>query len=152
MHADMSPWPAVAPWTLGVRGFDAVSQVFHARYGGRGRLAMRPGHSRPAREPGCGSARAARAGLRERASGVGRAYSAAAVLGYRGDVSERRWAGSWLTGVRPAGPPSRYPRERLGLPETGTGAVAGFGVRIVALFIDWSLFTAIAIAALHSRL
>ncbi|HKB31514.1 MAG TPA: RDD family protein [Streptosporangiaceae bacterium] len=66
-------------------------------------------------------------------------------------MSERRWAGSWLTGVRPAGPPSRYPGERLGLPERGTGAVAGFGVRIVALFIDWALCTAIALAALHSR-
>jgi uncharacterized RDD family membrane protein YckC len=30
-----------------------------------------------------------------------------------------------------------YPGERLGLPERGTGSVARWGRRILALFIDW---------------
>jgi uncharacterized RDD family membrane protein YckC len=48
--------------------------------------------------------------------------------------------GSWLSGPRAedglqAG--SGYPGQRLGLPETGAGAVAGWGQRIGALVIDW---------------
>ena len=31
----------------------------------------------------------------------------------------------------------RYPGQRLGLPEDGPGSVAGWGRRIVALFVDW---------------
>jgi uncharacterized RDD family membrane protein YckC len=31
----------------------------------------------------------------------------------------------------------RWPGERLGLPEDGPGAVAGWGRRLVALLIDW---------------
>ena len=41
---------------------------------------------------------------------------------------------------RPAQPgagPSSYVGERLGLPPEGRGSVAGWGRRIVALFIDW---------------
>jgi uncharacterized RDD family membrane protein YckC len=34
-----------------------------------------------------------------------------------------------------AGP--SYPGERLGLPESGPGSVAGWGRRALALFIDW---------------
>src|ERR671914_1497872 len=30
-----------------------------------------------------------------------------------------------------------YPGERLGLPRTGSGSVAGYGRRLGALFIDW---------------
>jgi uncharacterized RDD family membrane protein YckC len=41
---------------------------------------------------------------------------------------------------RPAQPgagPSTYAGERLGLPPEGRGSVAGWGRRIVALFVDW---------------
>ncbi len=31
----------------------------------------------------------------------------------------------------------RYPGERLGIPEDGPGAVAGWGRRIAALLVDW---------------
>ena len=31
----------------------------------------------------------------------------------------------------------RYAGERLGLPEEGSGSVAGWGRRVVALFVDW---------------
>jgi uncharacterized RDD family membrane protein YckC len=66
-------------------------------------------------------------------------------------VSQRRWALPWA-GARPAGSvSSSYPGEGLGLPEQGTGAIAGFGARVIALFIDWGLCTVIAVAALHSR-
>jgi uncharacterized RDD family membrane protein YckC len=43
----------------------------------------------------------------------------------------------------------QYAGQRLGLPEDGPGAVAGWGRRIVALFIDWfaSLLVVQAIAA-----
>jgi uncharacterized RDD family membrane protein YckC len=34
-------------------------------------------------------------------------------------------------------PPSSFPGERLGLPRQGPRSVARFGVRIVALFVDW---------------
>jgi uncharacterized RDD family membrane protein YckC len=47
--------------------------------------------------------------------------------------------------------PSGYPGERLGLPETGSGSVAGMGVRLGALLIDWVLCEAIAVAAFHSQ-
>ncbi len=43
-----------------------------------------------------------------------------------------------------AGP--SYPGERLGLPEQGTGSVAGWGRRILALVIDWAASTLVAIA------
>jgi len=32
---------------------------------------------------------------------------------------------------------AEYPGERLGLPATGSGSLAGFGRRILALLIDW---------------
>ncbi len=34
-----------------------------------------------------------------------------------------------------------YPGRRLGLPEEGSGAVAGFGRRIGALLVDWLICT-----------
>ena len=40
----------------------------------------------------------------------------------------------------------RYPGNRLGLPEAGPGAVAGWGRRIVALFVDWLIAGLIASA------
>ncbi len=66
-------------------------------------------------------------------------------------MAQRRWAGSATTGASPAGSVSSYPGERLGLPRQGRGAIAGFGARVIALFIDWTLCTVIALAALHSR-
>ena len=41
-------------------------------------------------------------------------------------------------------PQSSYPGERLGLPERGPGAVAGFGARVVGLVIDWGIAVLIA--------
>jgi uncharacterized RDD family membrane protein YckC len=39
-----------------------------------------------------------------------------------------------------------YPGQRLGLPKAGPGSVAGYGRRLVALFIDW--FVALALASI----
>lgn len=43
-------------------------------------------------------------------------------------------------------PPSRYPGERLGLPEHGRGSVARVGRRLVAIAIDWAIATVISYA------
>ncbi len=40
----------------------------------------------------------------------------------------------------------RYPGNRLGLPEEGSGSVAGWGRRVVALFVDWLIAGLIASA------
>jgi uncharacterized RDD family membrane protein YckC len=48
-------------------------------------------------------------------------------------------AGSWLGGVRSAGVDLGFPGERLGLPREGAGSAAGYGRRLLALFIDWGL-------------
>jgi uncharacterized RDD family membrane protein YckC len=47
--------------------------------------------------------------------------------------------GSWLSGSAPGSypGPNDYPGQRLGLPESGPGSIAGFGRRIAALLIDW---------------
>ncbi len=66
-------------------------------------------------------------------------------------VTERRW-GTWLSGT--AGSPGTktdYPGQRLGLPESGAGSVAGVGRRLGALLIDWLLCEAIAWAAFHNQ-
>lgn len=44
----------------------------------------------------------------------------------------------------------RYPGQRLGLPETGVGAVAGWGRRLLALVIDW-VASMLAAAAVLGR-
>lgn len=36
-------------------------------------------------------------------------------------------------------PESNYPGERLGLPEDGPGSVGRFGMRILALIVDWGI-------------
>jgi uncharacterized RDD family membrane protein YckC len=58
----------------------------------------------------------------------------------------RREVGAWLEGPGSAAPDSAigHRGERLGLPQSGPGAVSGFGRRLGALFIDWfgSLFVA----------
>jgi len=43
-------------------------------------------------------------------------------------------------------PPSRYPGERLGLPEHGHGSVARVGRRLAAVAIDWAIATVISYA------
>jgi hypothetical protein len=45
-----------------------------------------------------------------------------------------------------ASPPSRWPGERLGLPEDGPRSIARFGRRVVALFIDWAIAWVISVA------
>ncbi len=50
-----------------------------------------------------------------------------------------------------SGVTGNYPGGRLGLPEHGAGAVAGYGPRVAALFIDWALSSLIALFALHSQ-
>ncbi|MCG5212192.1 RDD family protein [Streptosporangium soli] len=52
-----------------------------------------------------------------------------------------RWTQTWLVGTRAAGPDLGYPGERLGLPEEGSGAVAGWPRRIGAIVIDWLICT-----------
>jgi uncharacterized RDD family membrane protein YckC len=42
-------------------------------------------------------------------------------------------------------PDTDYPGQRFGLPETGSGSVAGYGRRIAALVIDW--FVALLVAS-----
>jgi uncharacterized RDD family membrane protein YckC len=39
--------------------------------------------------------------------------------------------------VRSSGADLGYPGERLGLPQSGSGSVGGYGRRLGALFIDW---------------
>ena len=61
------------------------------------------------------------------------------------------WLDSWMPGA-PVGPngltDSDYPGERLGLPASGVGSVAGFGRRLAALTIDW--FIGYGIAAMFA--
>jgi uncharacterized RDD family membrane protein YckC len=61
-------------------------------------------------------------------------------------VTERRWAGSWLSGTRTAGEDGNYPGQEFGLPEEGPRSVAGVGRRLGALVIDWLLCELIALA------
>ncbi|GAB2860545.1 RDD family protein [Actinocorallia aurea] len=56
------------------------------------------------------------------------------------------WTGTWLTGARTAGADLGYPGERLGLPKNGSGSVAGYARRLVALLIDW--FASMLVAGL----
>jgi uncharacterized RDD family membrane protein YckC len=66
-------------------------------------------------------------------------------------VAERRWAGSWLSGAASAGSQNEYPGQRLGLPETGAGSVAGVGRRLGALLIDWLMCEIIAWTVFHNQ-
>lgn len=43
--------------------------------------------------------------------------------------------------------PSRYPGERLGLPEEGPRSIARLGRRIAALLVDWAIANVIALLA-----
>ncbi len=74
------------------------------------------------------------------------------LAGYRESVTDRRWAGSWLSGQRPDDDDQNwYPGQRLGLPEEGQRSVAGVGRRLGALVIDWLLCSLIAIGLLHDQ-
>lgn len=48
---------------------------------------------------------------------------------------DRADVGSWIGGPLPEG--AGYRGQRLGLPETGSGSMAGTGARVIALCIDW---------------
>lgn len=55
-----------------------------------------------------------------------------------------RAVGSWLSGEpfdsgTPEQGPNDFRGERLGLPESGTGSLAGTGRRVAAFFLDWFL-------------
>lgn len=56
---------------------------------------------------------------------------------------DRKDLGSWLTGPDTSGI-SKYPGERLGLPEAGAGSIARAGRRILALTIDWTVASLIS--------
>lgn len=51
---------------------------------------------------------------------------------------DRNDIGSWLSGPDTSGI-SKYPGERLGLPESGSGSIARAGRRILAIVIDWGI-------------
>lgn len=51
---------------------------------------------------------------------------------------DRNDIGSWLSGPDTSGL-SKYPGERLGLPESGPGSIARAGRRILAIAVDWAL-------------
>jgi uncharacterized RDD family membrane protein YckC len=53
-------------------------------------------------------------------------------------VVDRKDIGSWLSGPDTSGI-SKYPGERLGLPESGPGSIARAGRRIAAIMIDWGI-------------
>jgi uncharacterized RDD family membrane protein YckC len=53
-------------------------------------------------------------------------------------VVDRNDIGSWLTGPDTSGI-SKYPGERLGLPESGPGSIARAGRRLVVIMLDWGL-------------
>lgn len=55
-----------------------------------------------------------------------------------------RWTQTWLSGARAAGADLGTPGARLGLPEHGPGAIASYGRRLVALFVDWGLSMLVA--------
>ena len=57
---------------------------------------------------------------------------------------DREDLGSWVGGPIPE--TGGYRGQRLGLPESGPGSMAGTGRRVVALFIDW--FAALLVSQL----
>jgi uncharacterized RDD family membrane protein YckC len=59
-------------------------------------------------------------------------------------VVDRRDFGSWLSGPGERTADGRWRGERLGLPESGPGSIATFGVRLVGILIDWAIASLIA--------
>src|ERR1700722_18307710 len=57
-----------------------------------------------------------------------------------GPPSTRAAIGSWLEGPNlQDGDPGTYRGERLGLPASGSGSLAGQGRRLGALLVDWAV-------------
>ena len=75
----------------------------------------------------------------------------AGLRGYGVFVTERRWAGSWLSRTRAAGEENTYPGQHFGLPEEGPRSVAGVGRRLGALFIDWLLCMIISLGVFGTQ-
>ncbi len=63
-------------------------------------------------------------------------------------VAERQAPGKRETSTAPAESSGEYPGERLGLPRSGPGSVAGIGRRLGALLIDWVACAVIAMGVL----
>jgi uncharacterized RDD family membrane protein YckC len=63
-------------------------------------------------------------------------------------VAERQAPGKRRPGTAPAESSGEYPGQRLGLPRSGPGSVAGIGRRLGALLIDWAACAVIATAVL----
>jgi len=62
-------------------------------------------------------------------------YRAKAIVAGVGKVT-----GSWLEGpgaIGASGAPGAYAGQRIGLPPSGRGAVAGYGRRLGAIVVDW---------------
>lgn len=68
---------------------------------------------------------------------------------YCGRVAGQRWTSTWISGVRAAGADLGSPGERLGLPKSGQGSIAGFPRRAGALLVDWLICMAIAQWLIH---
>ncbi|WP_131738629.1 RDD family protein [Actinomadura roseirufa] len=62
----------------------------------------------------------------------------------KGQSAGPRWTQTWLGGARAAGADLGRPGERFGFPRSGRGAIAGYGRRLVALFVDWGLSMLVA--------
>ena len=67
---------------------------------------------------------------------------------YRVSVAERQAPGKRVPGTTPAENSGEYPGQRLGLPQSGPGSVAGIGRRLGALLIDWVACAVIAMGVL----
>lgn len=64
-----------------------------------------------------------------------------------GPPSTRAALGGWLEGPNLRyGDPGKYRGERLGLPESGPGSLAGQGRRLGALLVDWAVAYLIGMA------
>ncbi|MEW1953238.1 RDD family protein [Terrabacter sp. NPDC080008] len=58
---------------------------------------------------------------------------------------DRKDMGSWLQGPRARTTPDEdYRGKDLGLPRMGPGSIAGFGIRLVGVLIDWAIASVIA--------
>ena len=57
---------------------------------------------------------------------------------------DRRDFGSWLEGPGAGTTEGQWRGQRLGLPESGVGSIASFGVRLVGILIDWAIAAVIA--------
>lgn len=63
---------------------------------------------------------------------------------YADVVVDRKDFGSWLEGPRARTNEGEWRGQQLGMPRSGPGSIAGFGVRLVAIVIDWAISQLIA--------